>query len=110
MALLAPAAAKSQTTDYGKYVNTFIGTYPLTDPKILGWRAAHKDWRSWAGLTFPGSSMPNAMVQLEPLMTELWFRRRGKSMRMISFMVLRIPIRDTGTCAIFLDAGMGKEA
>lgn len=66
MASLAPAAAKSQTTDYGKYVNTFIGTYPLTDPKILGYELP-KDWRSWAGLTFPGSSMPNAMVQLSPM-------------------------------------------
>lgn len=55
-----------QTTPYGKYVNTFIGSYPLTDPKILGYELP-KDWRSWAGLTFPGSSMPNAMVQLSPM-------------------------------------------
>lgn len=66
MALLASTAAKSQTMGYGKYVNTFIGTYPLTDPKILGYELP-KDWRSWAGLTFPGSSMPNAMVQLSPI-------------------------------------------
>ncbi|SEW35297.1 alpha-1,2-mannosidase, putative [Chitinophaga sp. YR573] len=49
-----------------KYVNTFIGTAPLTDPKILGYELPH-GWRSWAGLTFPGSSLPNAMVQLSPI-------------------------------------------
>jgi predicted alpha-1,2-mannosidase len=51
---------------YTKYVNTFIGTAPLTDPKILGYELP-KGWRSWAGLTFPGSSLPNAMVQLSPM-------------------------------------------
>ncbi|MET1056297.1 MAG: glycoside hydrolase domain-containing protein, partial [Pedobacter sp.] len=54
------------TAGLGKYVNTFIGSYPLTDPRILGYQLP-KDWRSWAGLTFPGSSMPNAMVQLSPM-------------------------------------------
>jgi predicted alpha-1,2-mannosidase len=52
--------------DYSSYVNTFIGTAPLTDPKILGYELP-KGWRSWAGLTFPGSSLPNAMVQLSPM-------------------------------------------
>ena len=49
-----------------KFVNTFIGTAPLTDPKILGYELP-QGWRSWAGLTFPGSSLPNAMVQLSPI-------------------------------------------
>lgn len=57
----------SQTNiKYTKYVNTFIGTAPLTDPKILGYELP-EGWRSWAGLTFPGSSLPNAMVQLSPI-------------------------------------------
>ncbi len=47
-------------------VNTFIGTAPLTDSAILGYNLP-KGWRSWAGLTFPGSSLPNAMVQLSPM-------------------------------------------
>ncbi|MFC6100541.1 GH92 family glycosyl hydrolase [Olivibacter domesticus] len=65
--LLTPIAGKSQTeTSYTKYVNTFIGTAPLTDPKILGYELP-EGWRSWAGLTFPGSSLPNAMVQLSPI-------------------------------------------
>jgi predicted alpha-1,2-mannosidase len=59
--------AQSQSkTSLTKYVNTFIGTAPLTDPKILGYELP-QGWRSWAGLTFPGSSLPNAMVQLSPI-------------------------------------------
>lgn len=65
--MLATTFAKGQTKNsYTKYVNTFIGTAPLTDPKILGYELP-KGWRSWAGLTFPGSSLPNAMVQLSPM-------------------------------------------
>lgn len=65
--LLASTAGNSQTKAlYTKYVNTFIGTAPLTDPKIIGYEYP-KGWRSWAGLTFPGSSLPNAMVQLSPM-------------------------------------------
>lgn len=65
--LLVSTLGKSQTkTTYTKYVNTFIGTAPLTDPKILGYELP-EGWRSWAGLTFPGSSLPNAMVQLSPM-------------------------------------------
>lgn len=65
--LCLSATVKSQIkTSYTKYVNTFIGTAPLTDPKILGYELP-QGWRSWAGLTFPGSSLPNAMVQLSPI-------------------------------------------
>ncbi|TDH24557.1 glycoside hydrolase family 92 protein [Segetibacter sp. 3557_3] len=53
-------------TTYTRYVNTFVGTTPLTDSAILGYNLP-KGWRSWAGLTFPGSSLPNAMVQLSPM-------------------------------------------
>ena len=55
-----------QPESYTKYVNTFIGTAPMTDPKILGYKLPD-GWRSWAGLVFPGSSVPNAMVQLSPI-------------------------------------------
>jgi len=65
--LLWSTVVKGQTKAvYTKYVNTFIGTAPLTDPKILGYELP-EGWRSWAGLTFPGSSLPNAMVQLSPI-------------------------------------------
>jgi len=48
------------------YVNPFLGTAPLTDPNFIGYTPP-KDWRVWAGLTFPGSSLPNAMVQASPI-------------------------------------------
>ena len=47
-----------------QYVNPFVGTAPLTDPDDIGHRA---DWRVWAGLTYPGAALPNAMVQLSPI-------------------------------------------
>jgi len=58
--------SQSAPPKYTSYVNTFIGTAPLTDPKVLGYKLPD-GWRSWAGLTFPGSSLPNAMVQLSPM-------------------------------------------
>ncbi|MDF2193782.1 GH92 family glycosyl hydrolase [Paraflavitalea sp. CAU 1676] len=65
--LFLSTAASSQTNNgYTQYVNTFIGTAPMNDPKILGYELP-RGWRSWAGLTFPGSSLPNAMVQLSPM-------------------------------------------
>tara|TARA_R110002049_G_scaffold309206_1_gene518570 strand:- start:39065 stop:41242 length:2178 start_codon:yes stop_codon:yes gene_type:complete len=54
------------TTDPIAYVNPFLGTAPLTDPEFIGYTPP-KDWRVWAGLTYPGSSVPNAMVQLSPI-------------------------------------------
>lgn len=47
-----------------EYVNTFLGTAPLTDPADIGFKPP---WRVWAGLVFPGASVPNAMVQLSPI-------------------------------------------
>ncbi|PPK87127.1 putative alpha-1,2-mannosidase [Neolewinella xylanilytica] len=49
-----------------EHVNPFIGTAPLTDPDFIGYTPP-EGWRVWAGLTFPGSSLPNAMVQLSPI-------------------------------------------
>jgi len=53
--------AQKPLTDY---VNPFLGTAPLTDPADIGFTPP---WRVWAGLTFPGASLPNAMVQLSPI-------------------------------------------
>lgn len=47
-------------------VNPLIGTAPLLDEKIIGYKPP-KDMRVWAGLVFPGTSLPNAMVQLSPI-------------------------------------------
>lgn len=52
--------------NFTQFVNPFIGTAPLLDPKIIGYTPP-KDWRVWAGLVFPGSSVPNAMIQLSPM-------------------------------------------
>jgi predicted alpha-1,2-mannosidase len=52
-----------QLTDY---VNPFLGTAPLTDRVDAGYKPP-KDWRVWAGLTYPGAALPNAMVQLSPI-------------------------------------------
>ena len=57
---------KENTVKYTQYVNTFIGTAPLTDPEQIGYTPP-KNWRVWAGLTYPGTSLPNAMVQLSPI-------------------------------------------
>ena len=46
------------------YVNPFLGTAPLTNVADIGFVPP---WRVWAGLTFPGASLPNSMVQLSPI-------------------------------------------
>lgn len=46
------------------YVNPFLGTAALTNVADIGFVPP---WRVWAGLTFPGASLPNAMVQLSPI-------------------------------------------
>src|SRR5699024_2162558 len=48
------------------YVNPFIRTATLLDSAMIGYTQP-KDWIVWAGLVFPGSSVPNAMVQLSPM-------------------------------------------
>lgn len=53
--------AQKRLTDY---VNPFLGTAPLTNPADIGFKPP---WRVWAGLTFPGASVPNAMVQVSPI-------------------------------------------
>ncbi|WP_242916433.1 GH92 family glycosyl hydrolase [Pontibacter liquoris] len=61
-----PAVYTSGSAGHTHYVNPLIGTAPLLDPKVIGYTPP-KDWRVWAGLVFPGSSLPNAMVQLSPI-------------------------------------------
>ncbi len=46
------------------YVNPFLGTTTLWDSADIGYVPTH---RTWGGETFPGSSLPNAMVQLTPV-------------------------------------------
>jgi predicted alpha-1,2-mannosidase len=55
--------AKKQLTGY---VNPFLGTATLWEPEDLGYV---RTWevRTWGAEVFPGSSLPNAMVQLSPV-------------------------------------------
>lgn len=48
------------------YVNPFLGTATLWEPEDLGYARKIKE-RTWGAEVFPGSSLPNAMVQLSPV-------------------------------------------
>src|SRR5262245_17873229 len=61
---LAAAVSLKAQKPLVSYVNPFLGTAPLTKFEDIGF--VHP-WRVWAGLTFPGASLPNAMVQLSPI-------------------------------------------
>lgn len=65
-ALILSFACTPEKKGLTEFVNPFLGTAPLTNPTEIGYTPP-KDWRVWAGLTFPGSSLPNAMVQLSPI-------------------------------------------
>jgi len=62
--LLAMTAFAKAEKPLTAYVNPFLGTAPLTNVADIGFTPP---WRVWAGLTFPGASLPNAMVQLSPI-------------------------------------------
>lgn len=47
-----------------QYVNPFLGTATLWDSIDIGYKPTH---RTWGAEVFPGSSLPNAMVQLSPV-------------------------------------------
>ncbi|MDQ2862662.1 MAG: GH92 family glycosyl hydrolase, partial [Bacteroidota bacterium] len=59
--LLNDVQAQKSSTDY---VNPFLGTATLWDSVDIGYKPTH---RTWGGEAFPGSSLPNAMVQLTPV-------------------------------------------
>ena len=60
------AACTHSNKKFTQYVSPFLGTAPLQDSIDCGYNPP-KDWRVWAGLTYPGASLPNAMVQLSPI-------------------------------------------
>ena len=53
--------AQKQPVDYA---NPFVGTTTLWNSSDIGYKPTH---RTWGAETFPGSSVPNAMVQLTPV-------------------------------------------
>jgi len=58
---LSDVQAQKSFTDY---INPFLGTATLWDSIDIGYKPTH---RTWGGEAFPGSSLPNAMVQLTPV-------------------------------------------
>ncbi|MCF0175703.1 MAG: glycoside hydrolase family 92 protein [Bacteroidales bacterium] len=58
-----PADDGGKLTDY---VNPFLGTATLWDYEDLQYER-HRKARTWGAETFPGASLPNAMVQLTPV-------------------------------------------
>lgn len=65
IALFLVTAFSSQAQkQFTKYVNPFLGTATLWDSIDIGYKPTH---RTWGAEVFPGSSLPNAMVQLTPL-------------------------------------------
>src|ERR1700722_20445117 len=55
--------AEAQTTVVDE-VNPLLGTATLWDSADIGFKPTH---RTWGAEVFPGSSLPNAMVQLTPV-------------------------------------------
>ena len=67
LSFLFVSVACSQTgKKLTQFVNPVLGTAPLQDSIDCGYNPP-RDWRVWAGLTYPGASLPNAMVQLSPI-------------------------------------------
>lgn len=48
------------------YVNPFLGTATLWEKEDLGYERK-KEARTWGAETFPGATLPNAMVQVSPV-------------------------------------------
>ncbi|WP_295939490.1 GH92 family glycosyl hydrolase [uncultured Alistipes sp.] len=64
IALLALAVGCAPThKSLTEYVNPLLGTATLWDSVDLGFKPTK---RTWGGETFPGASLPNAMVQVSP--------------------------------------------
>ena len=59
----SPDAARAQDTP-ADLVNPLLGTATIWDKSDVGYTPTH---RTWGAEVFPGSSLPNAMVQLSPV-------------------------------------------
>ena len=63
--LLTSAFGASAADRLTAYVNPLLGTATLWEPEDLGYVRTWKQ-RTWGAEVFPGSSLPNAMVQCTP--------------------------------------------
>ncbi len=61
-----PTNANTKEEKLTHYVNPFLGTATLWEPEDLGYVRTWEQ-RTWGAEVFPGSSLPNAMVQLSPV-------------------------------------------
>lgn len=61
---LSVAISLQAQQQFSRYVNPLLGTATLWDSIDIGYRPTH---RTWGAEVFPGSSLPNAMVQLTPI-------------------------------------------
>ena len=59
-------ANSNSQRSYTDFVNPFLGTATLWEPEDLGYVRKIKE-RTWGAEVYPGSSLPNAMVQLSPV-------------------------------------------
>ena len=64
--VLFAAASPLSAQKLTDYVNPFLGTTTLWEPEDLGY-VRHRETRTWGAETFPGASLPNAMVQATPV-------------------------------------------
>lgn len=64
--LIITFVSYGKTKQLTDYVNPFLGTATLWEPEDLGYTRRIKE-RTWGAEVFPGSSLPNAMVQLSPV-------------------------------------------
>ncbi|MEE1308818.1 MAG: glycoside hydrolase family 92 protein, partial [Bacteroidaceae bacterium] len=64
--LLGIGSTKVYAENVTKYVNPFMGTATLWTPDELGYTAMDEK-RAWGAETYPGATLPNALVQLTPV-------------------------------------------
>lgn len=66
LALVLLSSCEGNKKSLTDYANPFLGTATLWEQEDLGYVRQQKS-RTWGAETFPGSSLPNAMVQLSPV-------------------------------------------
>ncbi|WP_294080188.1 GH92 family glycosyl hydrolase [Proteiniphilum sp. UBA5384] len=66
LSIVLSGCAGAEEEQFSKYVNPFLGTATLWEPEDLGYVRTWEQ-RTWGAEVFPGSSLPNAMVQLSPV-------------------------------------------
>ncbi len=64
--LVISCTAQPTKRQLTNHVNPFLGTATLWEPEDLGYTRTWNE-RTWGAEVFPGSSLPNAMVQLSPV-------------------------------------------